>query len=375
VPLDPSPCLEFYCFDGAAFDGNTLVAIGSMTYPAAYVSARNVAGQWGLQQVLEPGSPPVPFIGPLYEKPVAVSANEIFLRRFAEGGSGATCVTDVYRRTGTRWDLLQTIAMCGVEVVADHGRLLFNSAGVVRLYTRQRGGEYVLTGTLSPGDGSTFGPGATVSMQGWTIAVGSPSANADTGAVYVFQRWGRRWVLKRKIMPGPDVVPGARFGAAVSVSGSNIAIAAPGLLVLDTNSRGVAYVYTGIGSFWYPRQQIADPVADDSGLRTFATEIELHGRRLIISSYNPYPGAEGPFTFYYERPLWEVEWQPTAVLRAGRALTIAISGGTAMVDTEGLRGGSYPAIYNLPPLSMTPPPWLPSHMSVDDGMDGEVSSP
>jgi hypothetical protein len=105
-------------------------------------------------------------------------------------------------------------------------------------------------------------------------------------------------------------------------------------------------MYTGVNDTWFVSQEIAEPPGTDN---TFGTALVLRGRRLVVSSDNSYPYAQGPFGYLFERGLRESTWVARASL-AGRALSIDLSGNTAMMDSEGLRFGTFPTVVNLPAL-------------------------
>ena len=65
-------------------------------------------------------------------------------------------------------------------------------------------------------------------------------------------------------------------------------------------------------------------------------------------------GTYGPFDkevhgYLFERGLSESAWVPRATL-ASNALSVDLSGNTAMLDNKGLRYGTFPTVVNLPAL-------------------------
>ncbi len=86
--------------------------------------------------------------------------------------------------------------------------------------------------------------GTWVSLDGGTIAVGSPladTAGADAGATYLYQGSGASWSLVDKIVAG-NAAAGASFGAGLDVESGRVAI---GALLADAaaTDSGSAYVY------------------------------------------------------------------------------------------------------------------------------------
>lgn len=105
-------------------------------------------------------------------------------------------------------------------------------------------------------------------------------------------------------------------------------------------------MYTGVNDTWFVSQEIAEPSGTDN---SFGTALALRGRRLVVSSDNPYPYAQGPFGYLFERGLRESAWVARATL-AGSGFRIDLSGNTAMIDTKGMRFGTFPTVVNLPAL-------------------------
>jgi hypothetical protein len=77
--------------------------------------------------------------------------------------------------------------------------------------------------------------------------------------------------------------------------------------------------------------------------------LALRGRRLIVSTSNPFQSGLGPPSYLFERGVRESSWVARATL-AGDGLSIDLSGATAMVDRRGIRGGTTPTVVNLPAL-------------------------
>ncbi len=89
------------------------------------------------------------------------------------------------------------------------------------------------------------GSSVSLSAGGTIAAVGAP--NAGDGAVYVFVFANGYWSQAREITD-PDADSGARFGAAVALSGdgTTLLVGAPG----DSSAKGKAYLYTFSSGSW-----------------------------------------------------------------------------------------------------------------------------
>lgn len=90
--------------------------------------------------------------------------------------------------------------------------------------------------------------GKSVAIWGNTAVVGAPDADGaegavDTGAVYIFRRASGVWTQIAKLT-ADDADAGDKFGMAVDIGATDIAVGAPGDDELGTDA-GAVYVYTG----------------------------------------------------------------------------------------------------------------------------------
>ncbi|HXU46461.1 MAG TPA: hypothetical protein VN783_13115 [Thermoanaerobaculia bacterium] len=107
--------------------------------------------------------------------------------------------------------------------------------------------------------GDQFGQAAALS--GDRIAVGAPSrtgAGSLSGAVYVFVRNGGSWALEAEIAD-PDALPLDGFGFALALDGDTLAVGAPFADAPGRGNSGAVHVFTRQGSSWIRRARIADP--------------------------------------------------------------------------------------------------------------------
>ena len=84
--------------------------------------------------------------------------------------------------------------------------------------------------------------GHSVAAQGFTAVVGTPFADDDKGAAYVFTLAGGEWTQTAKLTAS-DGVAGDSFGWSVAVTSSRIVIGAPG-----ATASGAVYTFAPAGS-------------------------------------------------------------------------------------------------------------------------------
>lgn len=359
---DPYPCFEFACFNGSDLDGDTLAAVGA-TYPGIYMYVRDRSGTWALQTVLSHPRPSVydppreqpPYQPGSYEldyfaRSLALSGDELLASGLYVDETTNTLESHVYvfRRRGSRWTHVQTLVNSGSVAALDRGTALLRGADGVRVYERGWDGNYHLQDVLpAPDGGAGSGFGAVVSLDRDRALVGAPLDDGGVGAAYVFERRRFDWQLSQKITP-TDVLPNTGFGSALAISRDRIAIGAPAAPGTDPLRPGQVQLYVRRGQRWVPAQLIANPIlaSDDSDPRSFGNVLDLEGRRLLVSGDSAYPYAQDWWNYLFE--LQGIRFRPIAALSAGRADLVRLSGDLALVDSKGLRYGSFPQVFELP---------------------------
>jgi len=132
--------------------------------------------------------------------------------------------------------------------------------GSAHLYQRQ-GALWSYLGVLSPPGLSAHDRfGSAVGIQGSVIAIGAPnddhSAGVDAGSVYVFERINGSWVLTAVLIAN-DAAANDFFGSTVDVASNRIVVGSP----LDDNAAGInggaAYIFEKIGGSWNQASKLA----------------------------------------------------------------------------------------------------------------------
>ena len=171
--------------------------------------------------------------------------------------------------------------------------------GVVQIFNAST--DTNMTGQLLDDiQGETSGEefGASVALEGFDLVVGAPNGNGGTGAVYSFQGNESGWNSADDITAS-DGAANDRFGVSVAVSGSRIAVGAPG----DGSGTGKAYVYTKTFEPVIEETILVaeDPVSANGDL--FGSSVDINGDTVVVgaSGYNSGEGivyvfARDPFT-------------------------------------------------------------------------------
>ena len=130
--------------------------------------------------------------------------------------------------------------------------------------------------------------GASVSISGNTLVVGSPNAtvgaNAEQGAAYVFTGSGSAWSQIAKLTAS-DGAAYDRFGDAISIDGNTIVVG-PGYA---SSSGGAAYVFTKPGSAWVSMTETVKLTSGFEG--SFGVSVSVSGDTVAVGA--PTPSASG----------------------------------------------------------------------------------
>lgn len=170
-----------------------------------------------------------------------------------------------------------------VEVTAPGGRR--RSYGISAL------GTYAPYPLMPPSDPKTlYGRGAAVSISGDTLAVAAPpssGSNADgAGGVYVYVRSNNHWSLQEHV-PIAGLWPGA-----ISLSGDTLAVpfSDPSIPYPADNDR--VAIYKRSGKAWYRQAVLAPPFNPDSR-RNFGAALSLDGDTLAVGAHEEASSATG----------------------------------------------------------------------------------
>jgi hypothetical protein len=216
---------------------------------------------------------------------VAISDDNLLV---GEPGAGRA---HAYRREGSRWVDPQTLVAGGAAVAIDGNLAVVGAKGSAAYVFERIDGVWTqrkkLEGTDHPWvDTADFG--AAVAISGTTVVVGAPlwgfDPKSQQGKAYVFQPagdLGGEWSETELV--AFDGLSYMGYGWAVAVSGSTIAIGAPGLI----QRAGVVYFYTMTSEMpWPVSRHSMDEILD-----SFGTAIAFSGNSVAIGAPNVRVGS------------------------------------------------------------------------------------
>ena len=175
----------------------------------------------------------------------------------------------------------------GVSISIDGDTAAVGSFGVVELFGWDAmSNTWAYQRSLTEPAGVSHRFGASVSISGDTLVVGSPSyeVTRKTGRVSIYERSGNTWTLVKHIVsPNPDSQDNLEFGAAVVVRGDVLAVGAPGFQQPLTGSvrGGRVFTYLRSGN-WDLEQQLA-PQGSEEGDR-FGAALALSDTVLAVGA-------------------------------------------------------------------------------------------
>lgn len=246
----------------------------------------------------------------------------------------------------------------------DGGSNSVSGSGAVYVYVKDdeswRIQAYIKTRFPDEGDG--FGSSVALSSDGNTLVVGAPFEDGgqfgvdggqddnsirDSGAVYVYQRFGDVW-FEQNYVKAEVGAAGDLFGSRVVISefGATLAVAAPGDAVAAGDSSGAVYLYRLSGDNWQQAARLTAPDAQAGAEFGNALALTANGDWLAIGA--PYftddatpPAKTGKV---YLSHLQGDQWQFAQTLLApnrhdgmlfGAAVAIAADGERLVVGAPG----------------------------------------
>ena len=180
--------------------------------------------------------------------------------------------------------------------------------------------------------------GATVSISGETVVVGSPLDEGpddgildNRGSAYVFVRSGASWSQQARLAAS-DAATNDQFGSSVAISGETIVVGAPGADIGANENQGAAYTFVRGGASW--SQQAKLTAGDGEAGELFGLPVAISGGTVAVGVFSDNGSQGSAYTFVRSG----VSWSQQAKFAAGDGVandqfgaSIAISGETVVV--------------------------------------------
>lgn len=223
--------------------------------------------------------------------------------------------------------------------------------GGVGLFSRASG-AWVLEATLTvqPVTADPARLGASLALDGDTLAVGAPDASvagqAGAGAVHLFTRQAGRW-SPLTVLVSPEPTAGAAFGDDLALEGDQLLVGEPGATPQAAHlASGAARAFRRVGGAWQPDGTL---VSLDVAAFDGAGVVALSGDRAALGA----PGLLGPgeiTTFVRQGGQWVADELLFDLVWTGKARDLALDGDTLLTGTlafvpDGQRPGAL--VYDL----------------------------
>ncbi len=182
------------------------------------------------------------------------------------------------------------------------------------------------TARLKPPSSAAYSLGSAVAASGSTVVAGTadcagPCTTGQTSA-YAFTHTSSGWTSAR--LRSKDLTTADRFGYAVSVSGSEIAVSSPWY----SSSSGHVYIFTRTATGW-------KQAAELKRVNSFGEHIGISGKALVVSTALETPN---PLFFYSKTTTgWKYVGKtdlPPGDLGRGGFTPVAVSGPLAAVGDD-----------------------------------------
>lgn len=325
---------------------------------SAYVFTRS-GGVWTFQQKLM-ANDGVPYA--YFGNSVAISGDTVVVGAWADdiGANDGQGSAYVFTRSGGVWTQQQklvandgagndyfgySVALSGDTVVVgavgdDTGAS--TDQGSAYVFTRS-GGVWTQQPKLIASDGETGDRfGDAVAISGTTVAVGANSDDFNTnfgqGSVYVFVLSGGVWTLQQKLMAN-DGEQYDSFGWSVALDGDTLAVGAMNDAIGAKPEQGSAYVFKRSGTDWMQQQKLN--ASDGAAYDNFGWSVALSGNTLVVGPWRHDVGGNtrqgSAYVFTRDGAVWTE--QEKLIASDGAAYdefgqAVAISGETLAVGAK-----------------------------------------
>jgi len=202
--------------------------------------------------------------------------------------------------------------------------------GVVYVFRRQ-GREWVEEAILAPSDSQsddTFG--WALDVQGDVAVVGTPSYGPNSNKVFVFRHVGAGWIEEQTLVAMVQG-PHDNFGSSVAINGDTILVGSP---TADVNA-GAAYVFRDNGSSWLQEAKLSASVPDFH----FGDAVDIEADRAIVGSrFDDCPrenNCGAVYVYHFDGVSWPEERRmPAPQGEGGFGGSVRISGQNAIASTN-----------------------------------------
>lgn len=308
------------------------------------------------------------------------------------GGNSSQGAVYVFIKSGGIWTQWQKLTASdggasdqfGYSVAFDGNKTIVvgapNASNKGAVYVFEKTGSiFAQTQKLVASDGVTLDLfGRVVGIDGNTILIGAGgtfvSGQYVLGSVYSFEQSGSTWLEKQRILSPHPADNAARFGEALSISGTTALIGAWNATIGGNAGQGIGYVYTKSGSIWTLSTSLV--ASDGAAHDHLGSAVSLQGTKALLSADNAYvSGSQQGAVYYFSSSgtSWSQtnKFSPSVGTTGFFGASVSLLNNTALIGAYGENsdtGAAY--VYNKALLALA---WTQtSHIVASDGAVGDV---
>jgi hypothetical protein len=224
-----------------------------------------------------------------------------------------------------------------------------DSSGAGDVYVFTLSGTTWTQQTILTASDATAGDnfGASVSINGTSIAVGAPGRGSSQGAVYTFTFDGTNWNQNSTILTNATGAAGDQLGASVSVQSFTVAAGSPSAAVGANAAAGAAVIFNSpdSGTTWPQVKLTANP-GHIAANNHFGTSVSLSGGSVLIGSPNetqgPKANSGAAYVFLNTAGIWaqQARLQPGPSAGAVFGSSVGLNVDTAIIGAPGTTNGT-----------------------------------
>jgi len=227
------------------------------------------------------------------------------------------------------------------------------------IYKRNANGTYSRRGGFKPPIDPFDAWMARTAISGNIIAISDPSAQSDSGRVYIYENGAGGWQYRRAIS-APNPTAGARFGHSIALDGGVLAVAELERADVRPEYKGAVHLYER-GTTWRRIQTLIGPIDPRLAGYAFGANVALYGSRLLVGKgLTEFTEYVPSFGYLYERR--ETQWLPVAELTSGNDdfnVEMRLWGNVAIVGASDQAYSRPGYVFDLPSLGSLPAIQLP----------------
>jgi len=206
--------------------------------------------------------------------------------------------------------------------------------GAAYVFVRS-GDTWTQQAKLSADDGAAYDEaGFSVAIDGDTVLVGAPFANASQGKAYAFTRTGTDWAYQATFA-ADDGAASDRFGLALAIDGDTAIAGSPSAQIGANGYQGAAYVFARSADTWSFASKLT--ASDGAAFDEFGVSVALDAGTAVVGAHYAdvvFSGQGAAYAFVGDGDTWSEQGKlvsDDAFFGDEFGFSVAVAGDTAAV--------------------------------------------